>query len=128
MKLFFICMSKLRLVLLVDLDQTLIHTTNENVRENIRDVYHFQLGGPQSPWYHTRIRPKTSTFLSNISRYYELHIFTYGARLYAHTVAGFLDQDSKLFSHRMAAMGLSMIFQKCTGKAAVAARFYFRNF
>merc|ERR1712020_262282 len=64
-----------RLVLLVDLDQTLIHTTNENVRENIRDVYHFQLGGPQSPWYHTRIRPKTSTFLSNISRYYELHIF-----------------------------------------------------
>ena len=90
-----------RLVLLVDLDQTLIHTTNENVRENIRDVYHFQLGGPQSPWYHTRIRPKTSTFLSNISRYYELHIFTYGARLYAHTVAGFLDQDSKLFSHRI---------------------------
>ena len=32
-----------RLVLLVDLDQTLIHTTNENVQPNIKDVYHFQV-------------------------------------------------------------------------------------
>jgi len=79
-----------RLVLLVDLDQTLIHTTNDNIPPNIQDVKHFQLGGPQSPWYHTRIRPKTSQFLKNISKYYELHIFTYGARLYAHTVAKFL--------------------------------------
>jgi len=90
-----------RLVLLVDLDQTLIHTTNDNIPANIHDVQHFQLGGPQSPWYHTRIRPKTSQFLKNISKYYELHIFTYGARLYAHTVAKFLDQDSQLFSHRI---------------------------
>merc|ERR1719264_2225352 len=42
-----------RLVLLVDLDQTLIHTTNDNIPPNIQDVKHFQLGGPQSPWYHT---------------------------------------------------------------------------
>lgn len=90
-----------RLVLLVDLDQTLIHTTNDNIPANIQDVHHFQLGGPQSPWYHTRIRPKTSQFLKNISKYYELHIFTYGARLYAHTIAKFLDQDSQLFSHRI---------------------------
>jgi len=32
-----------RLVLLVDLDQTLIHTTNENIAPNIKDVYHFQV-------------------------------------------------------------------------------------
>ncbi len=43
-----------KLVLLVDLDQTLIHTTNDNIPPNIRDVYHFQLYGPRSPWYHTR--------------------------------------------------------------------------
>lgn len=40
-----------KLVLLVDLDQTLIHTTNDNIPPNIRDVYHFQLHGPHSPWY-----------------------------------------------------------------------------
>ena len=45
-----------KLVLLVDLDQTVIHTTHEDVRNNIKDVYHFQLYGSRSPWYHTRIR------------------------------------------------------------------------
>ena len=45
-----------KLVLLVDLDQTVIHTTHEDVRNNIKDVYHFQLYGSCSPWYHTRIR------------------------------------------------------------------------
>lgn len=90
-----------KLVLLVDLDQTLIHTTNENVQKNIKDVYHFQLYGAGSPWYHTRIRPGTSKFIENISKYYELHICTFGARMYAHMIAGFLDQDGKFFSHRI---------------------------
>ncbi|XP_040565077.1 RNA polymerase II subunit A C-terminal domain phosphatase [Lepeophtheirus salmonis] len=90
-----------KLALLVDLDQTLIHTTNDNIAPNMKDVYHFQLYGPQSPWYHTRIRPRTMEFLESISKYYELHICTFGARMYAHTIAGFLDPDSKYFSHRI---------------------------
>lgn len=81
-----------RLVLLVDLDQTLIHTTNENVPANMRDVLHFQLSNHRSaPWYHTRIRPGTQEFLKKISSLYELHIVTFGARMYAHTIAEFLD-------------------------------------
>lgn len=90
-----------KLVLLVDLDQTLIHTTNDNIPPNIRDVYHFQLYGPRSPWYHTRIRPRTSKFLENISHLYEFHICTFGARLYAHTIAAYLDPKGKFFSHRI---------------------------
>lgn len=90
-----------KLVLLVDLDQTLIHTTNDNVPNNLKDVYHFQLYGPTSPWYHTRIRPGTFEFLSDISIFYELHICTFGARNYAHTIAQFLDEDGKYFSHRI---------------------------
>jgi len=39
-----------KLVLLVDLDQTLIHTTNDNVPVNLKDVVHFQLHGARSPW------------------------------------------------------------------------------
>jgi len=46
-----------KLVLLVDLDQTLIHTTNDTIPNNIKDVYHFQLYGSNSAWYHTRLRP-----------------------------------------------------------------------
>ncbi|XP_049963662.1 RNA polymerase II subunit A C-terminal domain phosphatase [Schistocerca serialis cubense] len=90
-----------RLVLLVDLDQTLIHTTNDNIPPNIKDIYHFQLYGSVSPWYHTRIRPGTQKFLSEITQYYELHICTFGARNYAHTIATFLDPDGKYFSHRI---------------------------
>lgn len=90
-----------KLVLLVDLDQTLIHTTNDNVPNNLKDVYHFQLYGPNSPWYHTRLRPGTLQFLEKMAPFYELHICTFGARDYAHTIATFLDEAGKLFSHRI---------------------------
>ena len=43
-------LNEQRLVLLVDLDQTLIHTTNENVPANMRDVKHFRLHGNNGPW------------------------------------------------------------------------------
>jgi len=85
----------------VDLDQTVIHTTNDDIPPNLRDVHHFQLYGDRSPWYHTRIRPGTFEFLKKISSLYELHICTFGARLYAHTIAAFLDPDKKYFSHRI---------------------------
>lgn len=121
-----------KLVLLVDLDQTLIHTTNENVERNLKRVHHFQLYGPRSPWYHTRIRPFTMEvttnkpckvakkkktarisltttlilaglfqFLENVSKLYELHICTFGARMYAHKIATILDPERKYFSHRI---------------------------
>ncbi|CAD1480823.1 unnamed protein product [Heterotrigona itama] len=90
-----------KLALLVDLDQTIVHTTNDNVPPNMKDVYHYQLYGPNSPWYHTRLRPNTRHFLSEMSRLYELHICTFGARNYAHTVAALLDKDGTLFSHRI---------------------------
>ncbi|XP_014209442.1 RNA polymerase II subunit A C-terminal domain phosphatase [Copidosoma floridanum] len=90
-----------QLVLLVDLDQTIVHTTNDNVPANLEDVYHFQLYGVNSPWYHTRLRPHTRHFLSEISKLYELHICTFGARQYAHMIASLLDSDGKLFSHRI---------------------------
>ncbi|XP_053962975.1 RNA polymerase II subunit A C-terminal domain phosphatase [Anastrepha ludens] len=90
-----------KLVLLVDLDQTVIHTTNDNVPNNIKGIYHFQLYGPHSPWYHTRLRPGTPLFLDRMSKFYELHICTFGARNYAHMIAQLLDPEGKYFSHRI---------------------------
>lgn len=95
-------MKDRKLVLLVDLDQTLIHTTNDNIPPNIKDVYHFQLyRASNSPWYHTRLRPRTHGFLNNISPLFELHICTFGARNYAHTIAMYLDPDQRYFSNRI---------------------------
>ncbi|KAG5677436.1 hypothetical protein PVAND_007194 [Polypedilum vanderplanki] len=90
-----------KLALLVDLDQTIIHTTNDNVPNNLKDVYHFQLYGPNSPWFHVRLRPGTLNFLKAIEKYYELHICTFGARNYAHMICAFLDENGRLFSHRI---------------------------
>jgi len=90
-----------KLVLLVDLDQTVIHTTNDTVPDNIKGIYHFQLYGPHSPWYHTRLRPGTAEFLERMSQLYELHICTFGARNYAHMIAQLLDPEGKFFSHRI---------------------------
>ncbi|KAK7114244.1 RNA polymerase II subunit A C-terminal domain phosphatase-like [Littorina saxatilis] len=91
-----------KLVLLVDLDQTLIHTTNDNIPANLKDVFHFQMcQGPHQTWYHTKFRPYTRKFLEHISQMFELHICTFGVRLYAHTVARLIDPDEKFFSHRI---------------------------
>uniref|UniRef100_A0A2C9K6W6 RNA polymerase II subunit A C-terminal domain phosphatase n=1 Tax=Biomphalaria glabrata TaxID=6526 RepID=A0A2C9K6W6_BIOGL len=91
-----------KLVLLVDLDQTLIHTTNDNIPPNLKGVKHFQLfHGKDFMWYHTRFRPFTQQFLESVSKMYELHICTFGVRLYAHTIARLLDPEEKYFSHRI---------------------------
>jgi RNA polymerase II subunit A-like phosphatase len=89
-----------QLVLLVDLDQTLIHTTNDTIPPNLKDVFHFQLW-PYPAWYHTKFRPHTEQFLERISQLYELHICTFGTRTYAHTIAKFLDPDGRYFSQRI---------------------------
>lgn len=90
-----------KLVLMVDLDQTLIHTTEQHChRMSNTGIFHFQLGRGE-PMLHTRLRPHCKEFLEKIAKLYELHVFTFGSRLYAHTIAGFLDPEKKLFSHRI---------------------------
>jgi RNA polymerase II subunit A-like phosphatase len=92
-----------KLVLLVDLDQTLIHSTDVptntdgiEVRvyncpsihpflSNIQDIHHYRV--PGTPFaYWTKIRPHTLTMLQHLSALFELHICTFGNRPYAHTV------------------------------------------
>ncbi|CAG2106097.1 unnamed protein product [Medioppia subpectinata] len=86
-----------KLVLLVDLDQTLIHSTNHNIPSDEPDVHHFQLYGPHTQWYHTKFRPNTLPFLESMSKLFELHICTFGARRYAHTIANLMDPKELYF-------------------------------
>lgn len=53
----------------------------------LQGIFHFQLGRGE-PMLHTRVRPHCREFLEKIARLYELHVFTFGSRLYAHTIAG----------------------------------------
>ncbi|VDK83663.1 unnamed protein product [Onchocerca ochengi] len=88
-----------KLVLLVDLDQTLIHTTNHTFKvEKDTDVLHYKLKGTD---FYTKIRPYAREFLRRMATLYEMHIISYGERQYAHRIAEFLDPDKIYFGHRI---------------------------
>ncbi|ODV87349.1 hypothetical protein CANARDRAFT_26752 [[Candida] arabinofermentans NRRL YB-2248] len=116
-----------RLSLVVDLDQTVIHATvdptvgewmsdpqNPNY-ESIKDVKSFSLEeeaivppgytGPKPPphlrWYYVKLRPGLHQFLENISKLYELHIYTMATRVYAKSIAKIIDPDGIYFGDRI---------------------------
>ncbi|KAA8590642.1 hypothetical protein FQN60_014576, partial [Etheostoma spectabile] len=78
---------------------SMVHSVPE-LMVSSEGIFHFQLGRGE-PMLHTRLRPHCKAFLEKIAKLYELHVFTFGSRLYAHTIAGFLDPEKKLFSHRI---------------------------
>lgn len=106
-----------KLSLVVDLDQTIIHATvdptvaewqkdekNPN-HEAVKDVRAFQLvdDGPGSRgcWYFIKLRPGLKDFLEQISKLYELHIYTMGTRAYAQNISAIIDPDRKIFGDRI---------------------------
>ncbi|KAL8341412.1 hypothetical protein RB601_005601 [Gaeumannomyces tritici] len=108
-----------KLILVVDLDQTIIHAcieptigdwqrdpTNPN-HEAVKDVKSFQLNddGPRGLasgcWYYIKMRPGLVDFLEKIATMYELHVYTMGTRAYAMNIAKIVDPDQKLFGNRV---------------------------
>ncbi|TKR95423.1 hypothetical protein L596_009595 [Steinernema carpocapsae] len=88
-----------KLILLVDLDQTIIHTSNQPYRgPKSNDIFDYTL---QRVPYFTKIRPYTRKFLENINDKYQMHVVTYGQRQYAHLIAEQLDPEKKFFQHRI---------------------------
>lgn len=110
-------LSSKKLSLVVDLDQTIIHATvdptvaewqkdpdNPNY-DAVKDVQSFQLldNGPggRGCWYYIKLRPGLREFLENISKIYELHIYTMGTRAYAQNIAKIVDPNRKIFGDRI---------------------------
>ena len=94
-------LQKRKLHLLVDLDQTLVHTTNSKYYFPYSpDIISFQLN-PVSPTLHTKLRPGVKTFLTNLLSFYQFHLITFGDRSYAHTIAKLIDPNKIFFSDRI---------------------------
>ncbi|OTB02406.1 hypothetical protein M426DRAFT_62308 [Hypoxylon sp. CI-4A] len=107
-----------KLSLVVDLDQTIIHAcidrtvgewkkdeSNPNF-EAVKDVRDFKLDdGPQRAavdcTYYIKMRPGLAEFLENISKLFELHVYTMGTRAYALEIAKIVDPTQKLFGNRI---------------------------
>ncbi|XP_065913810.1 RNA polymerase II subunit A C-terminal domain phosphatase-like isoform X2 [Dysidea avara] len=91
-----------KLALIVDLDQTLIHTAvSPGIEGGLPDVHRFTLPEHPHMTYHTRLRPHVRDFLEKVSKLYELHISTMGCRSYADKIAGIIDPEKRYFSSRV---------------------------
>jgi len=106
-----------KLSLVVDLDQTIIHATvDPTVAEwqkdpdnpnygAVKDVRAFQLvddgPGARGCWYYIKLRPGLKEFLDNVSKLYELHIYTMGTRAYAQNITNLIDPDRRIFGDRI---------------------------
>ena len=106
-----------KLSLVVDLDQTIIQATvdptvadwqndeNNPNHDAVKDVRAFLLKddgpGNRGCWYYIKLRPGLKDFLENISKIYELHIYTMGTRAYAKNIADIIDPEHRIFGDRI---------------------------
>ncbi|OBA22592.1 hypothetical protein METBIDRAFT_39284 [Metschnikowia bicuspidata var. bicuspidata NRRL YB-4993] len=119
--------SARKLILVVDLDQTVIHATvDPTVGEwqrdpqnpnypYVKDVRSFSLEeepvlppgwtgpkpAPNRCWYYVKERPGLAEFLARVSQLYELHIYTMATRNYALAIAQIIDPDGRYFGDRI---------------------------
>jgi hypothetical protein len=87
-----------RKVLVLDLDETLIHSTSRGSKnhDHVIEV----LVDRHVCLYYIFKRPHVNFFLEKVSQWYEVVIFTASMSEYADPVVDFLDPDGKLFSRR----------------------------
>lgn len=107
-----------KLSLIVDLDQTVIHTTCERTiaewqedpnnpnYDAVKDVQGFQLADDNvanvaANWYYVKMRPGLKDFFDRVSQMYEMHVYTMATRAYAQAVAKIIDPDRRYFGDRI---------------------------
>lgn len=106
-------LAKHRLLLILDLDHTLLHSTRTadlSPEETAKLTDILQKQDPKNQeLYHlpymnmwTKFRPGLRKFLSRAKDMYDLHVFTMGDKDYAAGIAAILDPDGKFFGGRVA--------------------------
>ncbi|KAF7720872.1 Carboxy-terminal domain (CTD) phosphatase [Apophysomyces ossiformis] len=105
-------MESKKLSLILDLDQTIVHATwdptvgewmNDKNNANhaaTEDIRKFTLPGSVLVYY-IKLRPGLHEFLREISKIFELHIYTMGTRHYAEAVAREIDPEGTIFRERI---------------------------
>ncbi|KAG2194678.1 hypothetical protein INT47_013053 [Mucor saturninus] len=91
--------------LVLDLDETLVHsvrlgTTENNISPSIKKTTIEVTSDKQSILYEVYKRPHVDFFLSTISKWYRVVIFTASMSEYADPVIDWLDQDQTVISQR----------------------------
>lgn len=86
--------------LVLDLDETLVHAKfTEKVSGNPDHFFQITLNQKQLP-VHLWIRPGAQDFIKELSKYYEIVVFTASRSMYADKAIEFIDPNH-LISHRL---------------------------
>ena len=83
-----------RLVLILDLDQTVLHTVSG--RMDGEEVHYFTQGN-----FSTFLRPHLNSFLEQLKELYEIYVYTMGTRPYAELMCGLIDPQHTFFRQRI---------------------------
>ncbi|KAL6122108.1 hypothetical protein NUSPORA_00883 [Nucleospora cyclopteri] len=83
-----------KLVLILDLDQTLIQSSL--TKAPCDETFSFG-----NSTFYVKIRPFALRFIREISKFYELHVYTMGTREYAEKICKILDPTGKFFGERI---------------------------
>ena len=91
-----------KLVLMIDLDHTLLHTNVKDIAaaETTDELIRWRVN-ENWDWTLTKFRPHVREFLRNMSRLYELRICTMAGGVYVKRMVNFLDEDGLLFGNRI---------------------------
>jgi RNA polymerase II subunit A-like phosphatase len=128
-----------KLTLIVDLDQTVIHTTCERTiaewqadpenpnHDAVKDVQGFQLADDNvsnvaANWYYVKMRPGLKDFFDRVSKNYEMHVYTMATRAYAQAVAKIIDPERKYFGDRILSRD-----ENYTDKLKSLTRLFYQN-
>lgn len=107
-----------RLVLVLDLDNTLVHATTEAELRHASsvlktdvdtlkgsaqdgDLREVALRGDESNRFVVKFRPGLREFLDAMTSHFELHMYTMGTRAYATTIAREIDPERRYFCDRL---------------------------
>ncbi|TKR94967.1 hypothetical protein L596_009192 [Steinernema carpocapsae] len=88
-----------RLVLLVDLDHTILQTTYLNFEGDFEEgMFEFRCGRKSVT---CKLRPHHKQFLESLSLKFELHVVTVAVKSYAKSVLKHLDPEGRFFGNRI---------------------------
>jgi RNA polymerase II C-terminal domain phosphatase-like 3/4 len=97
-----------KLILILDLDNTVLHTTTlrryavgPNYTGHLfkgKDMYQIALKGNGETFYtHSKFRPFLKQFIKMVDPYFKIYIYTMGNRSYAHSITNFLQKEVENF-------------------------------
>jgi Dullard-like phosphatase family protein len=95
-------LNPIKKLLVLDLDETLVHTDISyseypSVTHINFETYYFKIN---DIYCTTQVRPHMFDFLTYVSQYYDIAIFTASKKYYADTILNAIDPDNKWFKQR----------------------------